>query len=111
MATYAFSPPDKVHRFLDFTYEHGTVNHTSGCVVWGGIQAGFDDPNADQTLDSFYQKKVLQVKGCTNKHYILSEENLSPTYSHLPLSQKGNLALRTIMAGKIELPDKGILSG
>lgn len=110
MATYAFTPPSQIHRFLDFTYEHGTVNHTSGCVVWGGIQAGFDDPNADQTLDSFYEKKVRQV-GCTNKDYIVSEENLSPTYSHLEQSQNGNLGLRTIMAGKIELPDKGILSG
>eukprot|EP00980_Cylindrotheca_fusiformis_P008768 scaffold1869_cov122-Cylindrotheca_fusiformis.AAC.30 len=111
MATYAFTMPEKIHRFLDFTYEHGTVNHTSGCVVWGGIQAGFDDPSADQTLDSFYQKNVVQVGGCSNQDYILSEKDLSPTYSHLPPSLKGKIGLRTIMAGKIELPDKGILSG
>jgi hypothetical protein len=111
MAIYAFSPQEKIHRFLDFTYEHGTVDPDTGCVVWGGIQAGFDDPNSDQILDDFYQKKVFQIRNCTNKDYIMSEESLSPTYSHLPQNLKGNLVVRSIMAGKVELPDKGSLSG
>mmetsp|Transcript_34027 Transcript_34027/g.82501 ORF Transcript_34027/g.82501 Transcript_34027/m.82501 type:complete len:1245 (+) Transcript_34027:40-3774(+) len=110
MATYAFTPPEQIHRFLDFTYEHGTVNHTSGCVVWGGIQAGYDDPHADETLNSFWQRKVADVGNCANKDFLLSKENLSPTYSHLP-PEKAGVQLRTIMDGKIELPDKGALSG
>lgn len=110
MAVYSFTPPEQIHRFLDFTYEHGTVDHASGCVVWGGIQAGYEDPNVEDTLNSYWVKKVASVGSCHNRDYLLSKENLSPTYSHLP-PEKAGIKLRTIMHGKIEVPDKGLLSG
>jgi hypothetical protein len=110
MAIYAFSPPENIHRFLDFTYEHGTVDQKTGCLVWGGIQAGYNDKMADQTLETFYQTKVLS-KGCTANRTILSQQSLSPTYTHLPPGFTGKLALKTIMAGRVELPGKSILSG
>ena len=32
MSIYAFARPETIHRFLDFTYEHGTVDPKSGCI-------------------------------------------------------------------------------
>lgn len=110
MPIYAFSPPEKIHRFLDFTYEHGTVNKTSGCVVWGGIQAGYDDPNSDDTIESYLQKKVSE-NGCRATQSLQSERNLSPTYQHLPKRLNGKLGLKTVMEGKVELRERGLLSG
>jgi hypothetical protein len=110
MAVYSFSPPEKIHRFLDFTYEHSTVDKKTGCVMWGGIQAGYNDPNADETLDNFFQKKVVG-KGCTANITFPQQDNLSPTYQHLPDRLDGKIRLKTIMAGKVEIPAKGLLSG
>jgi hypothetical protein len=110
MTIYSFAPPDKIHRFLDFTYEHSTVDKASGCVMWGGIQAGYDDPNADATLDTYFQKKVVQ-KGCQANRTITAAGGLSPTYSHLSQGLKDKIRLKSIMAGKVELLGKGILSG
>ena len=62
MAVYAFAPQEKIHRFLDFTYEHSTVDKETGCIMWGGIQAGYNDPKSDDTLLSFYQKKVAKKR-------------------------------------------------
>jgi hypothetical protein len=110
LSIYAFSPPDKIHRFLDFTYEHSTIDKETGCIVWGGIQAGYNDPNAADTFHTFMQHKVTN-KGCRVKVSSLSQENLSPTYQHLPPELEGKVMLRTIMAGMVELPGKGLLSG
>jgi hypothetical protein len=110
MAVYAFSPTEKIHRFLDWTYEHGTVDKKSDCMVWGGVQAGYNDPNADQTIENIFRKKV-QEKGCTANLTLMTERNLSPTYAHIPQEWKGKVRLKTIMAGNVELPGKGILSG
>jgi len=111
MAVYAFSPPEKNHRFLDFTYEHSTVNTTTGCVVWGGIQAGYNDPNADITLEDYLQQKVSGVNGCTANVSLMIQDDLSPTYHHLPDYLNGKVKLKTIMAGKVEIPGQGLLSG
>eukprot|EP00536_Pseudo-nitzschia_multiseries_P009884 jgi/Psemu1/319739/estExt_fgenesh1_pm.C_2870017 len=112
MSVYAFSPPEKIHRFLDFTYEHSTVNDTTGCVVWGGIQAGYNDPNAGTTLENFLQKKVLGVNGCAANISLMSSDDLSPTYQHLPDHlMNRELTLKSIMYGKVELPYQGLLSG
>ena len=145
MAVYAFSPSEKIHRFLDFTYEHSTINTTTGCVIWGGIQAGYNDPNSNKTLDKFYQENVLDHNCATTTSAIRSPHNppplavidtsyliqddLSPTYQHhLPseyastttttttLNKNENgygkkLKLKTIMAGKVEYPGQGLLSG
>jgi alpha 1,2-mannosyltransferase len=111
MAVIAFAPPDRVHRFLDFTYEHGTFNKKDGCLVWGGIQAGYDDPNASYTMNEFYRSKVLHTN-CTVNATFLSEQDLSPTYSHLPTDRKGRLLLHTLVRGWVETSaGKGLLSG
>ena len=111
MAAYAFAPPERIHRFLDFTYEHSTVNKTTGCVVWGGIQAGFDDSNASAVLDDFYNQYAL-TRSCPLNASYLGADDLSPTYSHLSQTSKAKIALQTITAGAVELPSgKGVLSG
>jgi Glycolipid 2-alpha-mannosyltransferase len=111
MAVYWFAPKEKIHRFLDFTYEHATFNETNGCLLWGGIQAGYDDPNAAQTLSTFNRALVLD-RGCSVNASELSEVDLSPTYAHLPDRVRGNVTLLTITAGAVELPQgKGSLSG
>jgi len=110
MAVYAFSPPEKIHRFLDFTYEHSTVNSTTGCVVWGGIQAGYNDANANTTLQNYMSEKVSGV-GCTANVSIMNQDDLSPSYQHLPDFLDGQVGLETIMAGKVEMPNRGLLSG
>ena len=110
MAIYSFAPAEKIHRFLDFTYEHGTVDTATGCVMWGGIQAGYDDPNAEETITNYYEIKVVQ-KGCKANLTVLNERGLSPTYAHIPSEIKGNVLLKTITAGHVELRGKGILSG
>ena len=110
MAIYGFADPAKIHRFLDFTYEHSTIDKKSGCVIWGGIQAGYDDPDSDATIDAYYKNKVSD-KGCQANLTLMSKGSLSPTYSHLPDRLNGKVALKTITAGRVELPGRGILSG
>jgi hypothetical protein len=110
MAVYAFSPQEKIHRFLDFTYEHSTVDSNTGCVIWGGIQAGYDDPNANTTLQNYLLKKV-SGEGCTGNISLMIQDDLSPTYQHLPDYLNGEVQLETIMAGKVEMPGRGLLSG
>ena len=83
-------------------------------TVWGGIQAGYNDPNGDQIVEKFYDTHVLK-KDChtANMTYIL-EEDLSPAYSHIPeeIRKDGKkIALKTVHAGKVELPGQGLLSG
>jgi Glycolipid 2-alpha-mannosyltransferase len=112
MAVYGHSPPDKIHRFLDFTYEHGTLDKKTGCLMWGGIQAGYNDKNSTATLDNFYHKHVVEKKNCAAANVTFPTQiDLSPTYQHLPDVLGGKVELRSIMAGKIELPHKGLLSG
>lgn len=110
MAIYSFSSPEKIHRFLDFTYEHSTVDKKTGCVMWGGIQAGYNDPKSDDTLQEYMQKKITS-KGCTANVTFLTQDDLSPTYQHLPEYLDGKVVLKTVMAGKVELQGKGVLSG
>lgn len=109
MAVYAFAAPYQIHRFLDFTYEHGTVNHTDGCLVWGGIQAGYDDDHAAETVSRFYDR----FANCSDvRASYLGSSDLSPAYAHLPVSTMEKLALFTVTAGEVELPaGKGALSG
>jgi len=111
MAVLAFAPPERIHRFLDFTYEHGTESQTSGCLVWGGIQAGYNDPNASATLDAFYQSRLIS-RNCQANATFLGDADLSPSYAHVPDEWKGRLSLQTIVAGRVDWPPgKGILSG
>ena len=110
-AVYAFANQSSIHRFLDFTYEHGTVNKTSSCLVWGGIQAGYNDPHSRATMDDYYRRMLVE-RGCHANAVMLFEDDLSPTYQHtIPPAYRGELSLHTITAGLVELPNKGILSG
>lgn len=115
MAVYGFSPKEKIHRFLDFTYEHSTVNSTTGCVDWGGIQAGYDDPNANETLQNYWREKI-DGRNCDSNPYqtnrsFFTQYDLSPTYQHLPDRLNGKVKLETITTGRVEMPGKGLLSG
>jgi hypothetical protein len=116
-AVYAFAEESRIHRFLDFTYEHGTVVDTStsslskSCLLWGGIQAGYNDPYSFRTLAEYYQRMLVD-RNCTANATILFEDDLSPTYQHTILpTYRGTLGLHTITAGLVELPGKGLLSG
>jgi alpha 1,2-mannosyltransferase len=111
MVAYAFAPPERIHRFLDFTYEHSTLNKTSGCLIWGGIQAGANDTNAQRVMDEYYAKYALDLNCPVNASY-LGSDDLSPLYSHLSPLEKTKISLHTITAGSVELPSgKGPLSG
>jgi Glycolipid 2-alpha-mannosyltransferase len=110
LSVYFFAPPERIHRFLDFTYQHGTENQTSGCVVWGGIEAGYDDEDAERTLNEYFQSQVVEL-ACPSNATFLSEEDLSPSYAHYPPHMKGRMFLHSIMAGNVEKPGKGMLSG
>lgn len=110
MVVYAYADPSRVHRFLDFTYEHGTVNASSGCLQYGGIQAGYYDENASATLEAYYDKFVVD-RHCPINATFLSDADLSPTYAHVGRDWKEKLSLHTITAGSVELPGQGIHSG
>ena len=87
------------------------MDQTSGCLTWGGIQAGYLDGNATQTLDDFYHTKLLD-HNCPGNATYLQEKDLSPSYAHVPAPYKGKVSLYTITAGDVELPaGKGIFSG
>jgi hypothetical protein len=105
MVVYGFADQDRVHRFLDFTYEHGTANQTDGCLIWGGIQAGYNDANATQTLSSYHDSMMLS-RNCPGNATFLQEEDLSPSFAHIPNEMRGKVSLHTITAGRVELPDK-----
>lgn len=122
-AVYAFAPPTKIHRFLDFTYEHFTMTRR-GCPFWGGIQAGYADPNGWRTVYQWKEKYLSQPKvvehcklqGSDNLRgvrfdEIIDEKDLSPSYQHLPPRMKGNVQLQQIAAGFVDLPDKLLNSG
>jgi len=112
-AVYGYADPVRIHRFLDFTYEHVTRDHVlhpeQGCVVWGGIQQGYLDPTPENSLNAYLQD-VLDRR-CTANVTTMDETDLSPTYQHIPLNWKGKLHLKTIVAGKVELPGQGTNSG
>ena len=110
-AVYAFANESSIHRFLDFTYEHGTVNSTSQCLLWGGIQAGYNDQNSSATVGDYYQR-LLVDRNCHASAQMVFENDLSPTYQHaIPPRYRGELSLHTVTAGLVELSEKGILSG
>jgi len=109
MVVYGYAPQDRVHRFLDFTYEHGTVNQTNGCLIWGGIQAGYNDPDAIATLRQY--EEAMTAKTCPVNTTYLTDGDLSPSYAHVPAEHRGQFSLYTVTAGRVELAGKGILSG
>lgn len=118
LAVYAFAPPTQIHRFLDFTYQHATIDYFKDrekeCISWGGIQAGYNDPHGNEVVDKFYETHVLQKDCHTANMTYIAEEDLSPTYSHIPESARKEgkkFTLKTLHAGRVEVPGQGILSG
>ena len=112
MAVYAFAAEHEIHRFLDFTYEHVTIDRRrdkGGCVIWGAIQAGYMDRDYNVAIKKF-QKKYLADRGCQANVTELRQRDLSPTYSHLSESWRRDIALQTISVGKVEMK-VGLLSG
>ena len=65
---------------------------------------------ARMALDAYYQEYVSN-RHCTANISYLEEKDLSPTYQHIPNEWKGKVKLRTIVAGKVELPGQGNYSG
>lgn len=47
-------PREKWRRFADFSYQHHTVR--DGEVRWGGVETGYDDADADATLQRYLDK-------------------------------------------------------
>ena len=106
---FRFADASQVHRFLDFTYQHGTMNRTTKCLVWGGMQAGYADVQAKERLEWFYQKQS-QKGACALNRTTLALQDLSPTYAHLPEGMEA-VELETVVAGNVEVMGKGLLSG
>jgi hypothetical protein len=119
---YAFAPSEKIHRFLDFTYEHFTLTK-DGCPFWGGIQAGYADPNGGKTVTEFslqvtnrQQENKCKMFSPENDqgvriNEVIGEADLSPTYQHLPPHIQGNLQLLQVAAGNVDKINYGIQSG
>ncbi len=126
IAVYHFLPPERIHRFLDWTYEHMTyrlVDNRIVCRFWGAIQAGYLDNHSEETLDLFSRESKMIYFRCqtgVRKKKRFGEKHLSPTYSHLPPASWWNATLgvlrqefqwKTFAAGSVEGPYRGILSG
>ena len=120
-AVYAFCPTNKIHRFLDWSYEHFTVDgNSNGCPIWGALSTGFEDNDGKEVVarllknlqevqcvvdSSSARRKVPQLH-VSYDHV----KDLSPSYNHLPLSLR-NISLLSVKAGKIDLPGRGEKSG
>ena len=115
LAVYAFAPAARVHRFLDFTYQHATMDYFKDrekeCISWGSIQAGYNDPEGEQKVDRFYQTHVLDKDCPTANLTYLYKADLSPLHAHIPdeirqqhEQESGKFKLKTVYAGKVELP-------
>ena len=116
---YAFVDTDRIHRFLDFTYEHFTNYKKSQCPLWGAISGGYNDPNAHQRIAEYIQRELVD-KACPKpyekKPYFprilnLTAKDLSPTYHHLPPHLRDTLSLPEVAAGHVDLANAGIRSG
>jgi len=119
IAVYSFCPPGRVHRFLDFTYEHVTRSQPSGCPWWGAIQAGYNDHQGQERIANWarvnvYEKKC-QVQTPVHLYKVrvvdMMEPDLSPTFAHLPHHIAGRLRLAEVSAGLVDVVGKGELSG
>lgn len=76
----------------------------------GGIQAGYAGPNAETILKEYMENTVLTKKCTANVSYI-EQSDLSPTYQHVAPEWRKKIRLKTIVAGRVELPHKGLDSG
>ena len=126
IAVYSFCPPERIHRFLDFTYEHFTFYPHSGCPWWGGIQAGYNDAHGRERIQNWARVHVngpkCQVQTPNHPYAVrvveLTAPDLSPTFTHhLPphlvnnKNNNGQLQLLEVAAGLVDLAGKGRQSG
>jgi alpha 1,2-mannosyltransferase len=118
-AVYSFCPTERIHRFLDWSYEHFTLDK-SGCPLWGALTTGYMDQYAEERVQQFVAQ--LEAANCTlhpNAAKLTvpalhvsrdSVQDLSPSYHHLPPALQ-NITLLSVKAGKIDLPNRGERSG
>lgn len=117
LSVYAFSPPEKIHRFLDFTYEHFTmVSPPNGCPAIGGIQQGYNDPQGRTLVMKKHRiyRKQLNCGAVNTKRnlFTLTWIDLSPTYNHIPKDKVKSLVLTCLTAYKhIDEKNRTYLSG
>jgi alpha 1,2-mannosyltransferase len=124
IAVYHFMPPERIHRFLDFTYEHMSYKQIEElqCPSWGAIQAGYLDTNVNETFLRFRTESNMKRFRCPGirSNYAFGEKHLSPTYSHLPPPlwwnetlgmSRSDMKLKTFAAGSVEGRFRGIMSG
>lgn len=118
-AAYAFLPQNRIHRFLNWTYEHFTL-HRNNRPKWGALQAGYLDTSVSALFDSFQREYFERLQCPEVTHLELNQSVLSPTYSHLPNSSwfeenlgvpLSNYSWKTFQYGGVEVPASGNLSG
>lgn len=116
-AVYAFLAAPKIHRFLDFTYQHFTNYKESGCPLWGAIAGGYADPNALETIMDYHERDIVQLHCPRPEEKVpyyprlmtnLSVGDQSPTYHHLT---DKDMTLPVVAAGFVDLQDIGLRSG
>lgn len=112
---YAYTPAHRIHRFLDFTYEHFVKYRKTRCPKFGALQAGYNDPNAIQTISEwkhiFLDKRDCPVKEGETMIQTLQSGDLSPVYAHMSSQQRRQLSLLSITAGRVDSIGKGKRSG
>lgn len=116
-AVYAFAETKRIHRFLDFSYEHFTLDK-DGCPKWGALSTGYMDKSAEELVAHFVKK--LEDANCTmddSKRVVPglhvsrdSVADLSPTYHHLKPKLR-TMTILSVKAGRVDLPNRGELSG
>jgi hypothetical protein len=62
-AVYAFCPTEKIHRFLDWSYEHFTLDKR-GCPLWGALTTGYLDPESEEHVATFVQHLRRPIAVC-----------------------------------------------
>ena len=112
----AFANETRIHRFLDWTYEHFTLDETTKCPVWGALQGGYDDRTAHQQINVFVAEYVT-ARNCSvndGKYGIqiinISVKDMSPTYNHIPADMQ-NTMIPMVKAGKMDRCHEGLNSG
>jgi alpha 1,2-mannosyltransferase len=113
-AVFAFANQSQIHRFLDFSYEHVTLATARRCPINGGLQAGYNDENALETVASFINQHNITAKCIRRKSFRIRVENvsmrdLSPSLSHLPARLR-NTSLLQIKAGNVDLIGEDVSS-
>jgi hypothetical protein len=120
-AVYSFCPEGRVHRFLDWTYEHFTVNSSSGCPIWGALSTGYKDVDASKRIQAYVDN--FRRINCTVEEFPprlphvpklhISRDHvrdLSPNFHHLPIALL-NTTILSLKAGRIDLPGRRDKSG